>query len=196
MRVDYYLCDDKDLVNDVCYVESANWSPCFTVCLVLLFLSDSKLILFIKSLSRIYICTTPNEFCFSEYRCDGISNLLTSPYCHTACTLLSVSIVEGRPLDFRVEQTVDLNADYRLPIPLPGHAAGHANFREPAAQPDMQIHRKKGTTDMCDCSTRFETHYDLWIIIAPDIFFPLIRIQFTLFSYFKIIQSYWFTVIY
>jgi len=28
------------------------------------------------------------------YRCNGISNLLTSPYCHTACTLLSVSIVD------------------------------------------------------------------------------------------------------
>lgn len=51
-------------------------------------------------------------------------------YCHTACTLLSVSIVGGRPLDFRVEQTVDLDADYRLPYQFhrPGRAAGHANF--------------------------------------------------------------------
>lgn len=81
----------------------------------------------------------PNEFCFSEYRCDGISNLLTSPYCHTACTLLSVSIVEGRPLDFRVEQTVDLNADYRLPY----------QFHYLAAQPAMQIFVSRQRNRIC-----------------------------------------------
>lgn len=80
-----------------------------------------------------------NGFCLSEYGCNGISNLLTSPYCHTACTLLSVSIVEGRPLDFRVEQTVDLNVDYRLPY----------QFHYLAAQPAMQIFVSRQGNRIC-----------------------------------------------
>lgn len=80
-----------------------------------------------------------NGYCSGEYGCDGISNLLTSPYCHTACTLLSVSIVEGRPLDFRVEQTVDLNADYRLPY----------QFHYLAAQPAMQIFVSRQCNRIC-----------------------------------------------
>lgn len=79
-----------------------------------------------------------DEFCLTEYGCDGISNLPASPYCHTACTLLSVSIVDGRPLDFRVEQTVDFNADYRLPC----------QFHCPP-QPAMQIFVSQRRNRIC-----------------------------------------------
>lgn len=41
-----------------------------------------------------------------------------------------------------------------------GSATGYANSSE----------KRENYAGMCDCSTRLETHYDLWIIIAPNIF--------------------------
>lgn len=74
----------------------------------------------------------------------------------------------GRPLDFRVEQTVDLNTDYRLPY----------QFYCLVAQPVMQIFmsrrhnqvckfiEKEGSTDMCtirrhDSTMELITIYEL-----------------------------------
>jgi hypothetical protein len=47
--------------------------------------------------------------------------------------------VDGRPLDFRVEQTLDLNADYRLPC----------QFHWPTAQPAMQIFVSRRRNRIC-----------------------------------------------
>lgn len=53
-RIGYYLCDDKDLANhNICNVEKADCSPCFTTGFVLSFVLNSMLTLFIKTFSRI-----------------------------------------------------------------------------------------------------------------------------------------------
>lgn len=114
-------------------MESANWILSCFISSVFENWYHSKLFL---SHTR----ASPDGLCSTEYGCDGISNLPASPYCHTACTLLSVSIVEGRPLDFRVEQTVYLNADYRLPYQF--HCLA-------AAQPAMQIFLSRRRDRIC-----------------------------------------------
>lgn len=144
---------------------SANW-------IIFYFFRIQKLILF-KTLSP--TCACLDGLCLTECECDGISNLpgftILSYRVHVIIGIdrrrgvdrlifgLSRRSISMRIIDCHTNSIAWLRSR-PCKFSWAGSATGYANSLE-----------KKGTTDICDCSTRLETHYDLWIMIAAGIFF-------------------------
>lgn len=140
-----------------------------------------------RARARACVHYVPTGLRSTEYGCDGISNLPASPRRVLSYRVHVIIGIDRRGVDRLIFGLSRRSISMRI---IDCHTNSIARprsrpckfCREPAAQPDMQIHReggnkkKKGTADTCDCSTRLGTHYGLWITIVPWIPFFYTRL--------------------